>query len=225
MTTSRTALRRTLQWTGEIAITLGVFVALFVVYLLWWTGVQTAGAQRELGAELDRTAQAAAANAPSGTTSDVPRIDPAPAVPAVGKPYVQIRIPALGSGWGWVVVEGVDLPQLALGPGHYPRTAGPGEVGNFAVAGHRAGHAAPFENLDRLKPGDVVDFSIGDRQWSYRVDRSFLTEPTDVGVIDAVPEQPNAVPTERLMTLTTCDPKYGVRFKRLIVVGTLIEER
>lgn len=218
MTTSRSAGRRVLQWTGEIVITLGVIVALFVVYLLWWTGVQTAGAQRRLGAELDRTAQTAAI-APGGS------VDPAPAVPEVGKPYVQIRIPALGSDFGWVVVEGVDLPQLALGPGHYPGTAGPGEIGNFAVAGHRAGHAAPFENLDRLKPGDVVDFSIGERHWSYRVDRSFLTEPTDIGVIDPVPEEPNAVPTERLMTLTTCDPKYGVRFKRLIVVGTLIEER
>ena len=123
-----------------------------------------------------------------------------------------------------MVVEGVDLPQLALGPGHSPGTAGPGEVGNFSVAGHRAGHAAPFENLDRLKPGDVVTFSFGDHRWSYRVDRSFLTEPTDVGVIAAVPEQPNAVPTKRLMTLTTCDPKYGVRFQRLIVVGTLIEQ-
>ena len=224
MTASRSALRRTLQWTGEIVITLGVIVALFVVYLLWWTGVQTAGAQRDLGAELERTAQSAAI-AQGGTPSGVPRVNPAPAVPAVGKPYVQIRIPALGPDWGWVVVEGVDLPQLALGPGHYPRTAGPGEVGNFALAGHRAGHAAPFENLDRLKAGDVVNFSVGDRHWSYRVDRSFLTEPTDIGVIDAVPEQPNAVPTKRLMTLTTCDPKYGVRFKRLIVVGTLIEER
>lgn len=221
MTGSRVALQRTLRWTGEIAITLGVIVGLFVVYLLWWTGVQTAGSQRELGDELNRTAQTAVI-APGGTPSGV---SPAPAVPPIGKPYVQIRIPALGGDWGWVVVEGVDLPQLALGPGHYPGTAGPGEVGNFAVAGHRAGHAAPFENLDRLKPGDVVNFSVGDHQWSYRVDRSFLTEPTDVGVIDAVPEQPNAIPTKRLMTLTTCDPKYGVRFKRLIVVGTLIEER
>ncbi|MCB0931705.1 MAG: class E sortase [Mycobacterium sp.] len=224
MTPSRAASRRALQWTGEIVITLGVILALFVVYLLWWTGVQTAGAQRDLGAELDRAAQSAVI-APSGTQAGVPLVDPAPAVPAVGKPYVRIQIPTLGADWSWIVVEGVDLPQLALGPGHYPGTAGPGEVGNFAVAGHRAGHAAPFENLDRLKPGDVVNFSVGDEHWSYRVERSFLTEPTDIGVIDPVPEQPNAVPTKRLMTLTTCDPKYGVRFKRLIVVGTLIEER
>ena len=215
--------RSALRWTGEIAITLGVIVALFVVYLLWWTGVETADAQRGLSAELTRNASSAEAT-PAGTPATAARIDPPPAVPAVGKPYLRIESPALGKDWSWVVVEGVALPQLALGPGHYPGTAGPGEVGNFAVAGHRAGHAAPFENLDRLKPGDVVTFSFGDHRWSYRVDRSFLTEPTDVGVIAAVPEQPNAVPTKRLMTLTTCDPKYGVRFQRLIVVGTLIEE-
>lgn len=215
-------MRRTLQWTGEIIITIGVILALFVVYLLWWTGVQTAGAQRALSAELERAAKTAVI-APDGAAGAL-LVDPAPAVPAVGKPYVQIRIPALGADWSWIVVEGVDLPQLALGPGHYPGTAGPGEVGNFSVAGHRAGHAAPFENLDRLKAGDVVNFSVGEDHWSYRVERSFLTEPTDIGVIEPVPEQPNAVPTERLMTLTTCDPKYGVRFQRLIVVGTLIEE-
>ena len=56
------------------------------------------------------------------------------------------------------------------------------------------------------------------------LNRLTLTEPTDIGVIYPVPEQPNAVPTERLMTLTTCDPKYGVRFQRLIVVGTLMEQ-
>ena len=131
-------MRRTLQWTGEVAITLGVIVALFVVYLLWWTGVQTAGAQRELGAELDRTAESAAI-APTGTPSGVPRLDPAPAVPAVGKPYVQIRIPALGSDWGWVVVEGVALPQLALGTRPY------------VVARGRS-----REEISRLPPGIVL---------------------------------------------------------------------
>lgn len=212
--------RSALRWTGEIVITLGVIMALFVVYLLWWTGVETAGAQRDLSAELACNASSTAAGAPSTGA----QIDRAPAIPPVGKPYLRMESPALGENWSWVVVEGVALPQLALGPGHYPGTVGPGEMGNFAVAGHRAGHAAPFEDLDRLKPGDVVTFSFGDRHWAYRVERSFLTEPTDVGVIDAVPEQPNAVPTKRLMTLTTCDPKYGVRFKRLIVVGTLIEQ-
>ncbi|MBX7453115.1 class E sortase [Mycolicibacterium sp. 3033] len=210
--------RSLLRWAGEVIITAGLILALFVVYLLWWTGVQTAGAQRALGAELDRTTPSQTVQAPVEAS-----VDPAPPIPAVGKPYVRIQSPVLGEDWSWVVVEGVDLPQLALGPGHYPGTAGPGEVGNFAVAGHRAGHAAPFEDLDRLKPGDVVNFSVGRARWSYRVDRSFLTEPGDVGVIDPVPEQPAAVPTRRLMTLTTCDPKYGVRFQRLIVVGTLIE--
>ena len=78
-------------------------------------------AARGLAAELDRAAQTAAI-APNGT-SGAPLVDPAPAVPAVGKPYVQIRSPALGADWSWIVVEGVDLPQLALGPGHYPGTA------------------------------------------------------------------------------------------------------
>ncbi len=62
-----------------------------------------------------------------------------------------LHIPALGKKWQWVVVEGVGNEDLALGPGHFPGTAQPGEIGNFAVAGHRATHGEPFAHLDKLK--------------------------------------------------------------------------
>ena len=46
---------------------------------------------------------------------------------------------------------GVTLDDLAKGVGHYPRSALPGRVGNFAVAGHRATNGEPFASLDRLQ--------------------------------------------------------------------------
>jgi len=62
-----------------------------------------------------------------------------------------------------------------LRSGQYPGTAGPGEIGNFAVTAHHASHGEPFANLDRVKPGDLVNFSIGDEHWSYQIDRTFLS--------------------------------------------------
>lgn len=206
-------------------LTLGVVLLLFVVYLLWWTGVETNAAQSRLAGDLGR-AVATAPSPPKVTGGDAsPRgVDLPPPVPATGAPYLDLTIPRLGTDWHWVVVQGVGLPQLALGPGHYPGTVGPGEVGNFAVAGHRSGHGEPFAHLDQMKAGDLVRFSFGSRSWTYRVDKSFLTDPSDVGVIDPVPGQPAATPTRRLLTLTTCDPRWG-NARRLIVVATLVEGR
>ena len=210
---------------GEVLLTLGVVLALFVVYLAWWTGVETSVAQPRLASDLGRVV----ASAPPVTKTPVvgrsPRIvDPPPPEPATGAPYLDLTIPRLGHDWRWVVVQGVGLTQLALGPGHYPGTAGPGEIGNFAVAAHRSTHGEPFAYLDRMRPGDLVRFSYGSRAWTYRVDKSFITDPSDVGVIYPVPRQPKAQPTRRLLTLTTCDPRWGNE-RRLIVVGTLVEGR
>jgi sortase A len=40
----------------------------------------------------------------------------------------------------WVVVEGVTPYDIRYAPGHYPDSAMPGEVGNFAVAGTARRH-------------------------------------------------------------------------------------
>ncbi len=214
-----------LRATGEVLLTLGVVLLLFVVYLLWWTGVETGAAQSRLASDLGRAVATAPGptKATGGDTSSR-GIDWPPPVPATGAPYLDMTIPRLGGDWRWVVVQGIGLPSLALGPGHYPGTAGPGEIGNFAVAGHRSGHGEPFAYLDRMRPGDLVRFAFGSRAWTYRVDKSSITDPSDVGVIYPVPRQPRAKPTRRLLTLTTCDPRWGNE-RRLIVVGTLVEGR
>ena len=54
------------------------------------------------------------------------------------------------------VVAGHQRRRPGEGPGHYSGTALPGQVGNFAIAGHRVGKGEPFLNLDQLRPGDAV---------------------------------------------------------------------
>lgn len=138
--------------------------------------------------------------------------------PAAGRPVAELTIPRLSD--SWVVVQGVSLDDLALGPGHYPGTALPGQVGNFAVAGHRATHDQPFAFLDQVRVGDRLIVTTATRVYVYRVFHSMLVQPTQVNVLDPVPGEPGVVPTQRRITLTTCNPRWG-HTTRLIVYGVL----
>lgn len=206
-------LRTGLGVVGELLVTAGLVVALFAVYTLVWTGVETSQAQRTLEEQLERQAPAPAA---SGGEDAGPARDPVP-----GEAYARLRIPRLGEGWAWVVVEGVDLADLRNGPGHYPTSADPGEIGNLAIAGHRATFGEPFAALDLLEPGDEILVEFRGREYRYEVTESFITRPTDVDVVAPVPGQPGAEPTEALITLTTCHPRWGSS-ERLIVHGALV---
>ena len=211
--------RRTLGVAGELLVTAGVVVLLFVAYLLWWTGVETARAQDRLQSQLAHPLPADPGAATRSGTSP-PRPVTAGPPPALGQAWLRIRIPRLGADWSWVVVEGVGLDQLADGPGHYPGTARPGQVGNVAIAGHRATHGEPFADLDAVRVRDAIVLGQGAHRWTYRVSRTFLTTPTDLAVILPVPGHPGGRPTQARITLTTCDPRFGSQ-RRLIVDGVL----
>lgn len=135
--------------------------------------------------------------------------------PAYKKPFAELRIPRFGDDWEWAVVEGTDAPALELGPGHYPGTPMPGDVGNAAIAAHRAGHGDPFIDFDDLRDGDAVEVSQSDTTWVYRIVREPWIVPADAHhVLDPLPG--------RKLTLTTCWPRYGSS-KRLIAVAELHE--
>jgi sortase A len=117
----------------------------------------------------------------------------------------------------YVVVSGVTLADLAQGPGHYPQTAAPGEAGNFAVAGHRTTHGAPFFRLDELREGDeihVVDRQGDEHVYAFREQR--IVAPTNLDVLGSEPI-PDA---QGIITLTTCHPRFS-NSQRLIVFGEL----
>lgn len=142
--------------------------------------------------------------------------EPPVAAPAkgVGSALAYMEIPRFGKEWLWTVVEGVELDDLARGPGHYPGTPLMGAIGNFAIAGHRAGHGDPFIDFDKLQVGDTVTFRQADAWWTYRITRPpQILEPHRTWVI-------NQTPDKRKLTLTTCWPKYGSA-KRLFVKAVL----
>jgi sortase A len=203
---------------GELLITAGVVVGLFTIYTLFWTGVETANEQEALE---EQFSSAGRDPAPTSDDSPAPTQQPGPE-PLSGDAYARLTIPRLGDDWRWIVVQGVDLQTLTRGPGHYPDTVDPGEVGNFAVAGHRATYGEPFANLDRVQVGDEVRVERAGMLHTYVVTESFITDPSDTDVLLPVPGQPGVEANEAVLTLTTCHPRWSSN-ERLIVHAALAE--
>lgn len=115
-----------------------------------------------------------------------------------------------------VVVKGHKRQQLMKGPGWITYTSLPGPFGNCGISGHRTTYGAPFRDLDRLKPGDTIEFYSPYRRYTYKVRRVFTVRPDGVGVLEST-KQP-------VLTLTACHPPYSARL-RLIVQSDLVEVR
>jgi sortase A len=206
----RSALRRL----GQLLVVAGVVVLVFVGYQLRGTDLYAAHAQSGLRHALQQRWAPGAPGQPGQPTAlaEVP----------LGDGVAVLRIPRFGRGYAQVVVEGVGRADLRHGPGHYPGTALPGSVGNFAVAGHRTTYGAPFGRLSELRPGDAVVLETAGTWLTYRVTAARVVPPTAVSVTAPVPGAPGRRPTAALLTLTTCNPRYSDR-ERLVVFGSLAE--
>jgi sortase A len=208
-------LRPLLRVFGEACLTIGVIVVLFFCYLLWGSGLRADQAQRQFSAQLEHAWHAPAS---AGTGERMPA-DPIQLV--TGQPFAFIRIPAFGTHWRFTIIQGTTLAQLNVSPGHVPGTQLPGQVGNFAVAGHRVTAGNPFWSLPALTAGDLVYIDTRYVTYTYRVTgKPAWVLPTDLGVLDPVPGSPDATPTRRLLTLITCDPAW-TGTHRVIVTGVL----
>jgi sortase A len=216
MTRVRTAMRAV----GEVLITLGLVLLLFVAYQLFWTNVRS---QQEANAVTDQIARDWRAAGPDvvAASGAAPAATGQAAKVGNGVGFARMWIPRLGKGWVRPVVQGISLRDLAKGIGHYPQTQLPGQLGNFAVAGHRATNGEPFRNLDRMRPGDPIVVETKAMWFTYVVTRApEIVAPTRMSVLLPVPNQPGARPTEKLMTLTTCNPRWA-SYQRMIVYTEL----
>lgn len=237
--------RKAVRAVGELSITAGLVVLLFVVYQVYVTDWRSAGKQRDASAALDD----------EWTNGRQLRTDP-----VAGTPFARIYIPSFGADYNFTIQEGVDAATLETGPGHYQGTARPGEPGNFGVAGHRVGKGAPFNDLDLLNSCDAIVIETADSFLVYRVlpMKDQLTgwengkgrDPKCAGVptlrdpsvedggpygktfgrvivtpdrgdaVASVPYEPEDVVPKAsqvaLLTLTTCHPKFSARFRMII---------
>ncbi|MEU5613004.1 class E sortase [Streptomyces sparsogenes] len=247
---ARRAVLARVLWTGaEFVVTLGLVLLLFVVHQLWWTNRQAReGAEREVAA-LEREWRAghgdgdgsageqpggdSSGASPGASTTDSNRAGtrtspsaPGPRAPRRDQTYAVLRIPRIGL--TAPVAEGISRAGVLNKGyvGHYPKTAQPGQAGNFALAGHRNTHGEPFRHLDEVRPGDTVRVEVADARYTYVVERTLArTSPSDGTVVASVPHSsrhPRYRYTEPgyYITLTTCTPEYTSRY-RLVVWGRL----
>lgn len=198
---------------GEVMITLGLVVLLFCYYELSFTGYYAGQQQSRLVKQFD---------GPAPLLPVLTAVPPVVVVPPLGNALAQIFIPRLGHDYHFIVVEGIGTELLKEGPGHLPGSALPGGLGNTVISGHRTTYLAPFNRLDELQPGDQVVLETRTSWFTYRVTGDQVVRPTSIEVTYPVPGQPDATPTEHLLTLTTCNPKYSAS-TRLIVRGILVE--
>ncbi|ACZ29056.1 peptidase C60 sortase A and B [Xylanimonas cellulosilytica DSM 15894] len=211
---------------GELLITVGVLLGLFVVWQLWWTDVVAVREQHQVLQALDWEAPPPAPEAPAGVEPAAPveRRDPPPVdeEPAFAEVFAQLYIPRFGSDYVAPVAEGIDRQQVldVLGVGHYPGTAMPGELGNFATAGHRTTFGRPYHLVADLVEGDPVVVRTAATWYVYRVVSHEIVMPWQTEVISPVPglRAGDPIPelTQRLMTMTACHPMFSARERYIV---------
>ncbi|MEV6051521.1 class E sortase [Streptomyces sp. NPDC052107] len=198
---------------GELLITAGLLLALFVVYSLWWTNVI---ADRKADKQAEKVRQ-----------HWVHATDSGPGALDTKDGIGFLHVPAMKN--GEVLVEkGTGTNVLNDGvAGYYTdpvKAALPmtGKDGNFTLAAHRDGHGAKFHNIDKLKKGDPIVFETRDDWYVYKV-YSILPETSkyNVKVIDQVPKESGKKKPGHYITLTTCTPVYTSEY-RYVVWGELV---
>ncbi|WP_274914661.1 class E sortase [Streptomyces sp. WZ-12] len=201
---------------GEVFITLGVLMLLFVTYQLWWTNVradeEAGGAANNLQHQWEQGG-GEKKNLAAGERFGIMYI-----------PKLDVKAP---------IAQGVDKTSvLDHGMvGHYDadsgiNTAMPWDrTGNFAVAAHRNTHGEPFRYINRLTKGDKIVVETQSAYYTYEMESVLpQTSPSNTGVISPVPPGSGFTKPGRYLTLTTCTPEFTSTY-RLIVWGKMVDER
>ncbi|MBT2538391.1 class E sortase [Arthrobacter sp. ISL-69] len=220
-------LRKLVQIAGELLITVGVVLLLFVAWQLWWTNVESDAKQtetiRNFAQELGGS-EGPVASDPAGGTPSAPTDYGPPKVaeaPGHGGTIGIMYIPRFGADYTRPIVQGTSTDVLdTLGLGHYSDTAMPGATGNFAVAGHRQTHGAVLDNIHTLVPGDKIYVQTKDGFYVYVFRNNQIVLPSATDVLLPVPTQPAARPTEAYLTMTSCNPRFGSQ-ERIIAYSLL----
>ncbi|WP_308290539.1 class E sortase [Streptomyces marispadix] len=209
----RRARRRRLSavvgFAGELLITAGVVLALFVVYSLWWTNVL---AERDSKRAGDKVRESWLRDRTPGALDTKDGIG-------------FLHVPSMSPD-DVLVMKGTDAKELNKGAaGYYTkpvRSAMPqDQSGNFALAAHRDGHGAKFHRIDKIEKGDAIVFETKNTWFVYKV-FSILprTSKYNVDVLDPVPEGSGKKTDGRYITLTTCTPVFTSKY-RYVVWGEL----
>ncbi|GAA3938943.1 class E sortase [Pseudoclavibacter caeni] len=204
---------------GELMLTAGVLVLLFIGWKLWVNDASVDRQQEQAAGEL---AQQWADQTGDGSTESTAEPDDPSVTPQGHDQFGVMYVQRLGDTWQRPIARGVEKKEVLdkMGLGWYPTTQLQGQVGNFAVAGHRGGYGASLRYVDSLTVGDHIVVETADGWYDYRYRNSEYVMDSAVDVLDPVPRQTTA-PDARLLTLTTCNPYPFTNGERLISYAVL----
>lgn len=209
-----------LRAASEIVMAIGLVIALYVVWMLGWTGILASRSQQE---QLNNSGWVMPASGSHTEIAPAQAGDPPvqPTFAGEGDLIGQIYLPSV---WGVTgqrtIVQGTSMKELDRhGYGHYDDTQMPGELGNFAIAGHSSGYGEPGGRNTDLKKGDALIVRTEDYWYIYKMTDATKVLPNATEVTAPVPNKVGEQPTKRYITLTTCWPKYQMPTHRYIVWG------
>lgn len=195
--------RAVLGITGEIAVTTGILLLLYWLWLFWWTSMLARGAADDLVTRYVHDLPPASAQHPPLRTDPPPILDE----PGTGELIGILRVPS----WNGLttnampILQGTGRAILNQGAaGHYENTQMPGDIGNSAYAGHRRGYGNSFFYVDRLQSGARIVIETPETWYVYTVTGAEIVDPSEYQVTSPVPHHPERKPGKRLLTLTTC---------------------
>lgn len=196
-----------ISFLGELLITVGLVLGLFVVYSLWWTNVIADREAKQDGDSIRREWAAAPSGPGQLDTKD-----------GIGF----LHVPSMGSHYEVLVKKSTSAAVLNEGvAGYYThpvKSAMPWDkTGNFTVAAHRDGHGAKFHNIDKIKIGDPIVFEDRGTWFVYKVFKILpQTSKYNVKVIEQIPKEAGKKKAGRYLTLTTCTPVYTSRYRYVV---------
>jgi sortase A len=141
----------------------------------------------------------------------------------MGDAFAIIRIPRFGKNYAKPVREGTQKPILMRGVGHYTESQDPGELGNFAVAGHRTTYGKPFNRIAELKKGDNIIIETKETFFVYEIVSHEIVLEKNGEVVWPVPWEPGAEPVEAMITMTSCHPEFR-SIQRYVQHGKLVDQ-
>ena len=213
--------RFTVALIGEVLLTAGVVVGLFLV---WFVGIndviqsqQQAGSASEVADEWNQPLVVEPESNESGveSTEVMPSlVEPPITEPvAIGTGFALLYVPRFGENYVRSIGEGVDLPSVLNSPefgvGRYTESSALGEIGNFALAGHRTTYGASFAKIGELRIGDRLYVEVEQGWYSYVFRNLEYVWPTEVEVLQAFPKMSDAETSDRVLTLTSCHPRFS----------------
>ncbi|MDT9595327.1 class E sortase [Nocardioides zeae] len=217
--------RRGARWMTRV----GLVLVLVGAVLLGWVAWQLWGTSWQSGRKHDQGVERLEEAWRSG--QDSVELD-------FGEAEAIVRIPAFGPDYAVPVLAGTSDEVLAAGFGRFDDVAAPGEVGNYALAGHRITHGEPLRRMPELVVGDEVVVETREATYTYTLvtgGDDLEVGFRDTWVVDPLPTNPASGSEEgdgtpavqppqdaggRLLTLTTCAELFHTS-QRLIAFAVL----